>query len=137
MDYQELVRNLFNDMFVFLNGTQPLGISRLQEVYQETPLFLAFIGNLDQALKVSFNEAMKNGYAFYKRYAGRELSDDDWDQAVTEIKEFMTKWQNDWCKQIILGLLELLENEDKARKGISEGTSLEERDMAEETQEAA
>ena len=49
MDYQMLVRNLFNDMFVFFNGTQPLGLEPLIDVYQDEPLLMAFIGRLDEA----------------------------------------------------------------------------------------
>ena len=34
MDHLMLVKNLFNDMFVFLNGTQPLPLESLDDVYQ-------------------------------------------------------------------------------------------------------
>ena len=44
MDHLMLVKNLFNDMFVFLNGTQPLPLESLDDVYQGEPLFLARIG---------------------------------------------------------------------------------------------
>ena len=65
MDDQMLVKNLFNDMFVFLNGTQPLGLEPLIDVYQDEPLLMAFIGRLDEAVKVPYNQGMKKGYAFF------------------------------------------------------------------------
>ena len=105
MDYQMLVKNLFNDLFVFFNGREPLGFEPLQDAYQEEPLFLALIGGLDEAIKVSYNDAMKESYAFYKKYCGRELSEADWDQVVDEIKKFNEKWGNAWCKRVILAIL--------------------------------
>ena len=116
MDHLMLVKNLFNDMFAFFNGTQLLSLESLDDGYQGEPLFLALLGGLDQALLVDYNGAMQECYGFYKRYCGRELSEPEWDQAVEEIGTFIEKWENSWCKGIILALLELLELENKERK---------------------
>lgn len=116
MEYQMLVMNLFNDMFVFFNGTQPLGLEPLIDVYQEEPLLTAFLSRLDEAIKVPYNDVMKECYAFYKRYAGGDFTDEVWENIVKDIQDFNQKWQNSWCRGIILALLELLELEDKARK---------------------
>ena len=35
MDYQELVKNLFNDMFSFFNGRQTMDLKTLAEAYPE------------------------------------------------------------------------------------------------------
>ncbi len=113
MKYQMLVKNLFNDMYLFFSGTEPIGLQRLAEDYQDEPLLTAFLGNLDQALKISYMDAMQESYAFYKRYCGRTLKNTDLDAAVSEIRSFMEKWPNDWCRGIILALLELLEREAK------------------------
>lgn len=118
MDYQMLVRNLFNDMFVFLNGTQPLGLEPLRDVYQDEPLLAAFIGRLDEAMKVPYNEVMKACYAFYKKHAGSEFTDADWEAIVAEVGELLKKWENPWCKGVILALLEMLEREEKERKAV-------------------
>ena len=75
MDYQELVKNLFNDMFSFFNGRQTMDLKTLAEAYPEEPLLLAFISGLDQALSVPYNDVMKQCYAFYKQYRGRAHSD--------------------------------------------------------------
>ena len=141
MDYQMLVKNLFNDMFVFLNGKEPLGIEPLQDAYQEEPLFLALIGGLDEAVRVSYNDAMKECYAFYKRYCGRALSEADWDQVVDEIKKFNEKWKNAWCSRVILALLDLLEKENRERKKEqqenAENTAGEETENPDEMESAA
>ena len=89
MDHLMLVKNLFNDMFVFLNGTQPLPLESLDDVYQGEPLFLALIGGLDQALLVDYNSAMQESYGFYKKYCGRELTEEEWEQVVEEIQMFI------------------------------------------------
>lgn len=116
MDYQMLVKNLFNDMFVFFNGTQPLGLEPLIDVYQDEPLLMAFIGRLDEAVKVPYNDVMKECYAFFKQYAGGDYTDEVWEKIVKDIQDFNRKWMNPWCRGIILALLELLEREDKERQ---------------------
>ena len=124
MDYQMLVRNLFNDMFVFFNGTQPLGLEPLIDVYQDEPLLMAFIGRLDEAVKVPYNDVMKECYGFFKQYAGGEYTDEVWERIVKDIQDFNQKWINPWCRGIMLALLELLEREDKERQELQNQGSL-------------
>ena len=124
MDYQMLVRNLFNDMFVFFNGTQPLGLEPLIDVYQDEPLLMAFIGRLDEAVKVPYNDVMKECYGFFKQYAGGEYTDEVWERIVKDIQDFNQKWINPWCRGIMLALLELLEREDKERQELQNHGSL-------------
>ena len=124
MDYQMLVRNLFNDMFVFFNGTQPLGLEPLIGVYQDEPLLMAFIGRLDEAVKVPYNDVMKECYGFFKQYAGGEYTDEVWERIVKDIQDFNQKWINPWCRGIMLALLELLEREDKERQELQNQGSL-------------
>ena len=135
MDYQMLVRNIFNDMFIFFNGTQPLGLEALKDAYQDEPLFLAFLGDLDQTLDVPVNDVMKECYNFYKTYAGRMLSDEDWEQVVTDIKEYNARWNNPWSMKLILALLELLELEDKDWKNEQQDVGSEEQDELEDGQQ--
>ena len=124
MDYQMLVRNLFNDMFVFFNGTQPLGLEPVIDVYQDEPLLMAFIGRLDEAVKVPYNDVMKECYGFFKQYAGGEYTDEVWERIVKDIQDFNQKWINPWCRGIMLALLELLEREDKERQELQNQGSL-------------
>ena len=56
MDYQVLVKNLFNDMFAFFNGRQAMDLKTLAEAYPDESLLLAFISGLDQALSVPYND---------------------------------------------------------------------------------
>ncbi|MFR5631430.1 MAG: hypothetical protein ACLUFH_00340 [Monoglobales bacterium] len=120
MGYQMLVRNLFNDMYLFFNGKEPIGLEVLSETYQDEPLFISFIGNLDEALKVPYNDAMQECYGFYKQYTGRPLTDEEWENVVNDVKGFSKKWDNAWCKNIILALFGLLEAENDDMKAVLE-----------------
>ena len=111
MKYQILVKNLFNDMYLFFSGGEAIGLQRLADDYQGEPLLTAFLSNLDQALEIPYMDAMQGSYAIYKKYCGKALTDSDWDTVVSEIRTYMEKWSNDWCKGIILAILELLERE--------------------------
>lgn len=117
MSYQMLVKNVFNDMYIFFNGTQPLGLEALLDAYGEEPLFLAFISNLEEAVNVSYNDAMQECYAFYKAYCGRMLTDEEWEQVIAEIGEYYKRWNNRWCEGLILAVLGLLEMENKELDG--------------------
>lgn len=117
MNYKILVKNLFNDMYAFFNGSQTMDLKTLAEAYQDEPLLLAFISGLDQALSVPYNDVMKQCYAFYKKYCGRELSKEEWRDIVDGVQIHNQKWQNTWCRGLILALLSILEKEDKDRKG--------------------
>ena len=117
MDYQVLVKNLFNDMFAFFNGRQAMDLKTLAEAYPDESLLLAFISGLDQALSVPYNDVMKQCYAFYKKYCGRELAEEDWRDIVDGVQIYTQKWQNTWCRGLILALLSILDKEDKDRRG--------------------
>ena len=116
MKYRMMVRNLFTDMYYFFNGEQPIGLQDLLENYGDEPLLLAFIGDLQEALKVPYNDVMQEAYQFYTKFCERGLTEEEWDTAVNEIGEFSQKWPNSWCRGLILALLELLEREEKERK---------------------
>ena len=119
MDYQVLVKNLFNDMFAFFNGRQAMDLKTLAEAYPDESLLLAFISGLDQALSVPYNDVMKQCYAFYKKYCGRELAEEEWRDIVDGVQIYNQKWQNTWCRGLILALLSILEKEirRKAARG--------------------
>lgn len=139
MGYQMLVKNVFNDMYVFFNGTQPIGLEALLDAYGDEPLFLAFISNLEEAVNVAYNDAMQECYAFYKTHCGRILADEEWEQVVTEIGEYMKRWENRWCQGLILAILGLLELEDKELKGEQqeEKTEIQEEEAQQDMKQAA
>lgn len=117
------VKGIFNDVFAFLNGRKEFDLATLYDVYQDQSLFLALIGNLDEAAKIPFNDAMMECYDFYKRYRDRLLSDADWDAIVEDIKMITASWQgNRWCRSVLLSLLGVLETQDKEYRQ-SAGTS--------------
>ncbi|MDR1548995.1 MAG: hypothetical protein LBT06_10470 [Hungatella sp.] len=136
MDYQALVKDLFNDMFSFFNGRQTMDLKALAESYPDEPLLLAFIGGLDQALCVPYNEVMKQCYAFYKQYCGRALSEEEWKKIVEGVQIFNQKWQNTWCRGLILAILSILEKEDNDWKGVQPSENQNgDNDLGEEQQE--
>ena len=130
MYYEVMVKNIFNDMYLFFNGKRAIGLEALQDAYQDEPLFLAFISDLPEAFKVSFYDVMMECYGFFKKYCGKDHTEEDWADIVKEIREFREKWNNTWSWKLILALLEVLEREEKERKEEQEkaleGTATEE-----------
>lgn len=119
MQHLVLVRNLFNDMTLFFRGTEGVGLNELADSYSEEPIFLAFISNLEEAVRVPYMDVMMQCYQFYKGYCGRELSAEEWDAIVMGIQEFNQKWENNrWCTGLILALLGLLDAENKEYAGM-------------------
>ena len=114
MDDSMQVKAIFNDLYVLINANK--GVLALYEKYKDSRLFLALIGFLDSAVESDPNAIMRETYAFYKRYADRELSEADWDAVVDDFKKESQAWNNEWCKQQMLELLGILEEQEKARK---------------------
>lgn len=97
MDESVQVKSIFNDIYVLFNANK--GVLALYDKYKDSNLFIALIGNLDLAVESDANAIMKETYAFYKRYADRELSEADWDVAVEDFKCINNAWDNQWCKE--------------------------------------
>lgn len=114
MKDSEQIKAMFNDLYVLLNGNK--GVLALYEKYKGNSLFMALIGYLDQAVKSDPNAIMMETYEFYKRYADRELSEDEWDAVVEDFRKENETWENEWCKQQMLELLGILEAQEKERK---------------------
>ena len=114
MDESVQVKSIFNDIYVLFNANK--GVLALYDKYKDSNLFIALIGNLDLAVESDANAIMKETYAFYKRYADRELSEADWDVAVEDFKCINNAWDNQWCKEHMLELLGILEAQEKERK---------------------
>lgn len=108
------VKAIFNDFYVLFNANK--GVLALYDKYKDNDLFKALIRNLELAVESDANAIMKETYAFYKRYADRELGDEDWDAAVEDFKRINNAWDNQWCKEQMLELLGVLELQEKERK---------------------
>lgn len=132
MKYRMTVKNLFTDMHFFFNGKQPIGLQDLLDNYPNEPLLLAFLSDLQEALTVPYNDVMQEAYQFYTSFCERELTDADWETVINKISAFNQKWQNNWCRGLILALLELLEREEKDRKSKQKQNS---KDVGQTTQE--
>lgn len=114
MNDSEQIKAMFNDLYVLLNANK--GILALYKKYKGSSLFMALIGYLDFAVESDPNAIMMESYEFYKRYADRELSEDDWDAVVEDFRKENETWDNEWCKQQMLELLGILEAQEKERK---------------------
>lgn len=114
MDESVQVKAIFNDFYVLFNANR--GVLALYDKYKDNNLFLSLLGNLDLAMESDVNAIMKETYAFYKRYADRELNDGDWEAVVQDFKRINNAWDNQWCKAQMLELLGILEAQEKERK---------------------
>ena len=114
MDESVQVKAIFNDFYVLFNANK--GVLALYDKYKDNDLFKALIRNMELAVESDANAIMKQTYAFYKRYADRELSEMDWDAVVEDFKFINNAWDNQWCKEQMLELLGVLEMQEKERK---------------------
>ncbi|MFR0985252.1 MAG: hypothetical protein ACLSFZ_00600 [Frisingicoccus sp.] len=122
VDYK-LVANIFGDFTGLYTGKKPVGVRELCQKYEGNTLFLAMIGNLDEAVKVPAPVFLRDIYEILKPYRSRLLEDKEWEAVVNATGELNQKYKNNvWCRQIILEFLELLEKDDKELRELEEKT---------------
>ena len=81
---------------------------------------------------------MKEIYGFYKEYRGRVLSDEDWEEIVERAGQLHKTWnENVWCRQVILEMVNLLEDDDRERRKLAAETEKELEKHMEAAKEAA
>ena len=96
VDYK-VVAGIFNDFMALYVGKEKFryGIEQLYQKYPDNTLFQALMANMNEAHKLRVPEVLRNVYELFKPYRGRMLSD------------------TVWCRQILLELMNLLEQDDK------------------------
>lgn len=114
---QKQVANIFNDFLGLYLGKTQMGIRALCVKYEHHKMLLGLLSNMDEATKVPVPKVMKELYDWYKKYRGRELKDEDWQDAANEASAFYKRWEkNKWCNRVIIELLTLLETDEKERQ---------------------
>lgn len=74
VDYK-LIANIFGDFMGAYTGKKPVGIRELYQKYEGNSLFLAMIGNLDEALKIQATVFLRDIYELLKPYRSRLLKE--------------------------------------------------------------
>lgn len=113
---QKMIAEIFNDfMALYLGkGTGSLGIKALYKKYDEHPMLLGLLSNLDEAVKIPVPQVMKETYQVYKEYRGRMIQDEEWQVLIDRTRDISEKWKNNkWCNRIIVELICLLDKDDK------------------------
>lgn len=117
---QKLISGIFNDFLALYLGKKQIGIRPLCEKYENHPMLLGLLSNMDEAAKVSVPKVMKDAYDLYKEYRGRELEEKEWEQVVDRTNEIYEKWdKNKWCSRVVLELISLLDSDDAERRKLA------------------
>lgn len=122
MTDQKEIMAIFNDFIALYKGEKPVGLRTLYEKYQDHPMFIGLISNLDEAVKLPIPKVMHEVYDIYKKYRDREMEDEDWEAVIEETRELAkSRKDNKWCSQMILQILNLLDADDKERRAATKG----------------
>lgn len=117
---QKMIANIFTEFRDLYTGKNPVGIRPLCEKYENHPMLMGLLTNMEAAAEIEVPQAMKEVYGFYKEYRGRDLRDEDW-KAIVERAGQMGKDKNgnEWYHRVILEVINLLEDDDTERRRIA------------------
>lgn len=131
---QKKIAGIFTDFLALYTGKSNVGIRTLCEKYEKHPMLMGLLSQMEDAAEIEVPQAMKEIYAFYKEYRGRDLNDKDWEVIVETVRQMILKRNgNPWYRRVILEILNLLEDDDRERRRIAKEV---EREMEEAEQEA-
>lgn len=118
---QKLISGIFNDFLALYLGKKQIGIRPLCEKYENHPMLIGLLSNLDEAAKIPVPRVMKDAYDLYKEYRGRELEEKEWEQVAEKTTELYEKWENNkWCSRVIIELVSLLDSDDAERRKLAQ-----------------
>lgn len=140
MTDQKLIADIFNSfMTLYLGkGEKTLGIKPLCKQYENHPMLLALLSNMDEATKVPVPQVMKEVYQVYRKYRGEELKDKDWQDIIDVTRDISMKWkENKWCNRIIVQMICLLEADDKERRQKAKEVNQDDQSMRQIEKDAA
>lgn len=117
---QKMIANIFTEFRDLYTGKHPVGIRQLCEKYENHPVLLGLLSNMDAAVQLDVSQAMKEIYGFYKEYRGKDLEDDDW-VVIYEREKEMTKsrGENLWYRRVLMDVVYLLDEDDQERRRIA------------------
>lgn len=135
---QKMVSGIFNDFLALYLGKKQIGIRPLCEKYENHPLVMGLLSNMEEAAKIPVPKVMKEAYDLYKEYRGRELEDKEWKQIIDRTHEIYEKWEgNKWCSRVLIELTNLLDSDEKERRKLAQEVEKEMEEAMKGNQEAA
>lgn len=137
---QKKIAGIFTDFLGLYNGKLNIGIRALCEKYEKHPMLMGLLTNMEDAAEIEVPQAMKEIYAFYKEYRGKDLTDKDWEMIVEKVRQMVKdRKENLWYRRVVLEIVNLLEDDDRERRRIAKEVEkeMEEAEMAAGQQEAA
>lgn len=134
---QKMIANIFTEFRNLYTGKNAIGIRPLCEKYENHPMLMGLLTNMEAAAEIEVPQAMKEIYDFYKEYRGKDLNDDDWETIVERTGRMVKERKNNlWYRRVILEVVNLLEDDDRERRRIAKEVEKEMEEAAGE-QEAA
>lgn len=104
------VRSVFNDFYILLSGKKQTGLMELMKKHKENPLFFLLLDNLDAVPDGKVMDAMQEAYGFYKEQTQEE---NGLEEIYAQAEAYAKKWDNIWCRQLIVALVSVLDRERK------------------------
>lgn len=120
VDYKA-VAGIFNDFLALYvgKGKCRYGIRELYQKYPQNTLLQALMANMNEAQGLPVPTVLRDAYELFKPYRERMLSDTEWEQIVNDSGKMNEKYKNNvWCRQLLLELMNLLEQDDKELKNV-------------------
>lgn len=131
---QKKIAGIFTDFLGLYTGKLDIGIRALCEKYERHPVLMGLLSHTEDAVELEVPKAMKEIYAFYKEYRGRDLQDKDWKMVVENVRQMILNYgENPWFRRVALEIVNLLEDDDREKRQLAKEV---EREMAEAEQEA-
>lgn len=104
------IKGVFNDFYLLLSGKRQTGLLELMEKHKEDPLFFLLLDNLDAVPDGKVMDAMQEAYGFYKEQTQEE---NGLEEIYAQAEAYAKKWDNIWCRQLIVALVSVLDREQK------------------------
>lgn len=105
------IKGVFNDFYILLSGKRQTGLLELMEKHKEDPLFFLMLDNLDSVPHGKIMDAMQEAYGLYKEQAQAE---NGLEELYAKAEDYAKKWDNVWCRQLVVALVSVLDGERKA-----------------------
>ena len=115
MTDQKMIASMVGDFYGVYLGKSMLGIQGLLKKYHNHKFIITLISNLETTVEIDMHKAMHEIYDFYKKHRGKvQRAESDWEQIIEEEGKIGKKYEgNTWCKQFLIQMISIIEEEDK------------------------
>lgn len=116
---------IFNDFMALYLGKEQVGIKPLLKKYDNHPMLLGLLSNMDMAVKLPVPKVIQEVYQVYKKFRDQELEDKDWEEIMDTTRSISEEWKdkdgkdNKWCDRIIVDLVCILDADEKERRDVA------------------